>query len=360
MKVAIMGAGLSGLACAKYLEDHGVSPVIFERRHRVGERFPNMEAVMQIMHRPMQDPFVYMSKKYGIHLLPGGIMHTIEIYSPNKKTELTGFNIGYTTIRGNDERSLERQLAKQVQSEINFNSTVTWQELEKDFDKVIIATGDPTISMELGVWNTDTEAFLMGCIVKGKFDLGVSKMWVDQRLSKQCMVYFSPFDVYEASYCTVAIPSSPEELEALWFNTVEELNINPVPGTEFKFEEYKLGRVSTKEIGKIILTGAAAGFVEPFMGFGQIPSILSGVYAAISILTGKSYSEMTAWFDKQYLDCLTIRKYINKLDNKGFDRVVSLVDMPGVRNILANTNIHFVSLAAAAVRARNAIKSPLQ
>ena len=69
-------------------------------------------------------------------------------------------------------------------------------ELEKDFDWIIIATGDPTISRELGVWSTDTEAFLKGCIVKGKFDLGVSKIWLNTNLSKHCMVYFAPFSPY--------------------------------------------------------------------------------------------------------------------------------------------------------------------
>ncbi|HRS22041.1 MAG TPA: NAD(P)-binding protein, partial [Clostridia bacterium] len=65
MKVAIMGAGLSGLSCAKYLEDHNIEPVIFEKRERVGERFPNMEAIIQMVHRPLKDPLIYINKKYN-------------------------------------------------------------------------------------------------------------------------------------------------------------------------------------------------------------------------------------------------------------------------------------------------------
>lgn len=356
MKVAILGAGLSGLACAKYLEDNNVEPVIFEKHHRVGERFPNMEAIMQLIYRPIKDPVIYINKKYGLNLLPNGITHKLEIHSPNHKSAFTGYNLGYTTVRGHDDRSWECQLAKQVKAQIQFNSTVTWQELEKDYDWIIIATGDPTLSRELGVWRTDTEAFLKGCIVKGKFDLGVSKIWLNTNFSKNCMVYFAPFDANEGSYCTVAIPSSPEELDTLWTRTIEGLNFEPVPQTEFKLEEYKMGRVSTRQIGKILLVGAAAGFVEPFMGFGQVPSILSGVYAAESIITGKDYNKMTAWFDKQYAYSLTIRNYINTLDNDGFDRLVSSLNLPMVSNLMANTNLPVLSMAAKAVSYRNFIK----
>lgn len=356
MKVAIMGAGLSGLSCAKFLEDHGVEPVIFEKRERVGERFPNMEAVMQLIHRPMKDPVIYINKKYNINLVPAGLVHTIEIHSPNNKAVFTGYNLGYTSIRGHDDRSWERQLARQVRAKIHFNSTVTWQELEKDFDWVIIATGDPTISRELKVWKTDTEAFLKGCIVKGKFDVGVSKIWINNKMSKNCMVYFAPFDENEASYCTVAIPSSQEELDGLWSRTIEELKFEPVPQTEFKYEEYKMGRVSTRQVGKKLLVGAAGGFVMPFMGFGQIPSILSGAYAAESIITGKDYNKLAAWFDKHYTYDLTIRNYANNLDNEGFDRLVAFLNLPMVSSLIANTNLPVLGMAAKAVSSRSFIK----
>jgi len=359
MKVAILGAGLSGLSCAKHLEDNNIKPVIFERRHRVGERFPNMEAVMQLMHRPIIDPVVYVNKKYGLNLLPSGITHSLEIYSPNYKAVFTGFNLGYTSIRGNDDRSWECQLARQITAQIHYNSTVTWQELEKDFDWIVVATGDPAISRELGVWKTDTEAFLKGCIVKGKFDIGVAKIWLNNKLSKNCMVYSAPFSTSEASYCTVAIPSSPEELDKLWSRTVEELNIEPVPKTEFKFEEYKMGRVKSRQVGKILLTGAAGGFVEPFMGFGQIPSILSGIYAAESIITGKDYNKMTAWFNKHYDNSLILREYANTMDNDKFDKLISLLNLPLFSNLAANTNLPVLGIAAKAVQFMNLIKKPI-
>jgi hypothetical protein len=44
VKIAIMGAGLSGLACALMLERNGIRPEIFESKGEVGDRFINGEA----------------------------------------------------------------------------------------------------------------------------------------------------------------------------------------------------------------------------------------------------------------------------------------------------------------------------
>lgn len=60
-----MGAGLAGLSCTKYLEDNNITPVIFKKRHRVGERFPNMEAIIQLVHRPFKDPLLHINKTYN-------------------------------------------------------------------------------------------------------------------------------------------------------------------------------------------------------------------------------------------------------------------------------------------------------
>ena len=59
MKVAIMGAGISGLSCAIILERNGIEPTIFEKRGRVGDRFINSEAMFDILNRPIKDCLSY-------------------------------------------------------------------------------------------------------------------------------------------------------------------------------------------------------------------------------------------------------------------------------------------------------------
>ena len=356
MKVAIMGAGLSGLACAKFLEDNGIEPVIFERRHRVGERFPNMEAIIQPIHRPIEDPLIYLNKNFGINLVPAGIVHTIEIHSPNKTAVISGYNLGYSTIRGHDDRSLERQLQKQVRSEIKFNSTYTLPDIEKRFDWVVISTGDPTIARDLGVWQSDMEIFVKGCLIKGKFTTGMIKMFLNQELSKQGYVFIVPYDTDEASVCVAATNSSPADVDILWEKTIKYLNINPVPKTEFKVDEYKIGRVSKRQVGKILLAGNAGGFIDPFLGFGQIPSILSGVYAANSILSGEDFNKLTNWYHKPYLSSLTLRKYMDELNNDDFDKIVNLLNFTLIRKLAVKTNLRVIDLLAGAIRLKRLIK----
>ena len=83
MRVAIMGAGMSGLACAITLEKHGVTPTIFEKRSQVGDRFVNGEATFSILNRPIKDDLAYISSNYDIHLEPTALVKKIVIHSKN-------------------------------------------------------------------------------------------------------------------------------------------------------------------------------------------------------------------------------------------------------------------------------------
>lgn len=70
IKIAIMGAGLSGLTCAITLERHGISPVIFEHKKTVGDRFVNGEILLSLLNRPVFDSLAYFSEQYGIFYIP--------------------------------------------------------------------------------------------------------------------------------------------------------------------------------------------------------------------------------------------------------------------------------------------------
>ncbi len=354
MKVAILGAGFAGLACARHLEQNGIYPDIFEKRHRVGERFPNMEAIMHLMHRPIKDSLVYINDLLNVDLKPAAVVHTVEMHSPNHTAVIKGKNLGYSTIRGHDDRSWECQLERYIKSDINFNSNPDYRQLEKEYDWVVVATGDSAISRDLGVWTTDIEPFLRGCIVKGDFDPGVIKLWFNQSLSKQGYVYFAPYDSKEACISTAAAPCSPDEIDRLWAATVDHFKIKPEPGSEFKVEEYKIGRVATRQVRNLLLTGNAGGFIEPMMGFGQVPALLSGFYAAQAIITGADYNQLTAWFNKRYEDSLTLRNYMLSLDDQAFDRIVLAVNNKVSKSVMNSSHLVLLSILAkmAALRKR--------
>lgn len=75
-----MGAGLSGLACAITLERNGVTPTIFEKRSKVGDRFVNGEVLLSIFTRPVHDCIASLSEEYGICLKPTSNIQKMEFF----------------------------------------------------------------------------------------------------------------------------------------------------------------------------------------------------------------------------------------------------------------------------------------
>lgn len=111
MKVTIMGAGMSGLSRAITLEKHGITPTIFEKRSRGGDRFVNGGAMFSLLNRPVKNCIHYISEKLGIELKPLTIVNKLIIHSKNETSTIDG-KLGYSNIRGRHEDSYENQLAR--------------------------------------------------------------------------------------------------------------------------------------------------------------------------------------------------------------------------------------------------------
>lgn len=169
--------------------------------------------------------------------------------------------------------------------------------------------------------------------------------WLNQGLVKQGYVYFAPYGSNKACISTAA-PSSPDNIDRLWAKAIDYFSITPEPGSEFKVEEYKIGRAATRQVRNIPLTGNAGGFIEPIMGFGQVPSLLSGFYAAQAILTGADYNQLTNCFNKRYEDSLILRNYMHRLDDQAFDRIVLALNNKISQSIINSSHIVQLSILA--------------
>ena len=197
MKVAIMGAGLSGLACAITLEKYGVFPTIFEKRSCVGDRFVNGEALLPIFNRPINDDYAYLSENHGIFLQPLANISKMNFYSENRQGVVTG-HLGFVNLRGRKDESFESQLFRQVKSGIYFNSKYTYEELLQDYTHVIMATGDADYALKVQNFQVDLSVTLKGATVEGEFDRHHVAIWLNNNLAPKGYGFLLPYSEKEA------------------------------------------------------------------------------------------------------------------------------------------------------------------
>jgi flavin-dependent dehydrogenase len=76
MKVAIIGAGISGLSCAFELKKYGIIPTIFEEKSKLGESLGFGAIMFHMFNRGIKDPFKFL-KEYNINLTPNSPLKAI-------------------------------------------------------------------------------------------------------------------------------------------------------------------------------------------------------------------------------------------------------------------------------------------
>lgn len=328
MKVAIMGAGLSGLSCAITLEKNGISPTIFEKRSKVGDRFVCAEALLSVLHQPIDDFIAYFSEKHGIYLRPTSNIKELHVYSPNEHAVIHG-HLGFVNIRGRESDSFEQQLATQVRSDITYNSENTYEELLRDFTHVVMATGDASYAMKVQDFQKDLSVSMKGATVEGEFNRYSVYVWLDDEIAPKGYGYLLPFSEKEANI-VIAYPDYPEnqakDIDTLWdkfYHLVcQTLDQQPRITDQFQIREYIIGICRNPRIGNTFFTGNCFGAIMPFLGFGQLTATLTGVYAAHDLCRLGKYVELTKPSQASYQDSLVLRRAMEKMDNTAFDILV--------------------------------------
>ncbi len=211
MEVAIMGAGISGLSCAITLEKNGITPTIFEKRNMVGDRFVNAEAMFSILNRPNKESLPYIAEKYNINLKPIDKIDKLFIHSKNEIGTING-KIGYSNVRGRHKNSFESQLEKQVKSNINFNSTYEYEQLCKDFEYVVLATGEGEYACHLGNYRSDLTCTMKGATVQGEFITSNPHVWFNYGILPKGVTWLIPFSETEANL-VIGYPDYPDNIK---------------------------------------------------------------------------------------------------------------------------------------------------
>jgi len=356
MKVAIMGAGISGLACAIILEKHGVEPEIFESRSMVGDRFVNGEVLLSMFTRPVNDSIAYLSEKFGIYLHPAAGISKLTFYSKHEKAVIEG-QLGFSNIRGREKNSFEAQLARQVKSNIHFNSKKTYEELLADYTHVVMATGDSDYAKKTRNFREDLTVSVKGATVEGSFDPYEVKAWLDYEIAPFGYGYLIPFSEKEANL-VVAIPDIPEnaniDIEVLWdryYQKVQAELEQALPITDrFKITGYALGVCQSGRIGNTFYVGNCFGAMMPFMGFGQHASWMTGIYAAHDLCGLGNYEELTKPIRQSYENSIVLRRTMEHLSNETLDVIIRNISGYWGERLLTSPNINPLKIASYLLR----------
>lgn len=332
MKVAIMGAGISGLSCAITLEKNGMEPAIFEKRSRVGDRFVNAEAMFSILNRPTKDCLKLIDEDYGIHLKPIDEINKLFIHSKTEVSSING-NIGYTNIRGRHDDSYEHQLEKQIKSKIKFNSKESYEDLCRKFDYVVLATGDGAYASSIGNYRSDLTCTIKGATVEGDFQKNSCHVWFNYEIIPKGYGWLIPFNEKEGDL-VIAFPEYPSNiklsLEDMWKKfyrlACESLQQNFKIVDTFEINKYMIGICNKPRIENTYFVGNCFGAVSPGFGFGQFVSILTGIYAAYDICGLGDYEKLTKPLYDNYNSSLVLRKSLEKLDDDKLENIVSTID----------------------------------
>ncbi|MCQ6280361.1 NAD(P)/FAD-dependent oxidoreductase [Bacillus sp. EB600] len=349
MKIAIMGAGLSGLACAIVLERNGHSPIIFEKRSQPGDRFINAEIIVSILTSPINDAYRFFSEEYQLFLKPISQISKLIVHSENTETAVKE-QLGFINVRGRHQHSFEQQLADQVATEIIYHSEYTYEDLLQEFTHVVVATGDAQDAVNLNNFHVDRAVTLKGATVEGEFEPSTIHLWLNNKIAPKGYAYILPFSPTEANIVT-AFPQSSFENEndtELWsdfYKIVCSKLKQPLKiSDEFHVKNYLIGSCKYPRIGNTFFTGNCFGALMPFLGFGQFTSLLTGIYAAYDLCGLGKYEELTKPLTKKYRNSLVFREIFEKLDNSVLDTIVGhMGGFVGGRFLKAG---HFPSLRA--------------
>jgi digeranylgeranylglycerophospholipid reductase len=346
MRVAIVGAGLAGLACAHELERLHHQCEIFDKRDRIGKMFNTVETMLEaLIMDPQKDVFDLLRQDCNLPVNPSSHITRLVLHTRSHEALLRG-RMGYTTIRGSDPRSLEQQLARHIRSPIHLDQNPDVEKLKSQYDWVVVATGSPKWPKHFGLWTRDIGWYVRGANVIGDFNPGELHFLFNTRYAGTGYAMLSPFDERYASTGIGVPDSSEEELEAYWevfcrehsryWERIED---------EFKLECYEMGRVRQRVLENILFVGNAGGFIEPLGITGQVDSLRSGVYAARKIAQGDTaFDEFARRWDQYYERLWRLRLNVNAWTDDDMDRLAAFAGH-GIGTVLSHAPVNLLDLA---------------
>ncbi len=350
MKVAIIGSGVSGLSCAYRLNQLGVKPVIFERRPIIGEAINVYGMHLHCFNHVFNNPLRYLEKHYHLKIKPMGEIRKLTMFAGDREVKVRG-RLGYIFNRGAERTSLECQLFSQVEAELHMDAYIPdamVEDIAREFDSVVIATGNGDIPDYFGILDESDIIAIRGGIMEGEFEPANVISWMKTDYSGHYYVYLIPISEKRAKITLMSDNVSVQDLNSMWKKmiTTEAIQNNFLETWDC---EYHHCRLKTNRLGNLYFIGTAGGMTDDFIGFGIINGLASGIFTAEAIVQGKSFEKSIQPILWQVNELHNLRLLVNRMNSKAWERLITVLGMPGVRHILyGHSLIKFQHLGAVA------------
>lgn len=354
MKVAIIGASLTGLACALEFEKLGIIPDLYERDATVGWIWPSVSFWPNCFYKSQGDIRKHLREDYGIDIKPLGECKNILMKSPKQRVNIDGF-LGYYVVRGKGKESIENQLLNSLRkAPLHLNQNADCKELSKKYDWVVAATGNDLVARELNLWEDIGLVRVIGGVALESFNPDSSTIYFNTEYAGTGYGRVTPFNSTQAMVALYIINCTESDMLKSYSKFLEQEGL-----ANFQFlykvipEPFTTGRVKAFTKGNILLAGRAAGLTERLIGVGGPECMISGVLAARSIVQGLDYDALLKPLRDHIENISAFRDTVNTLDNDGFDKLLASINIPGVKQLIYKTPINFADIAGSILKRFN-------
>ncbi|MEG6522350.1 NAD(P)/FAD-dependent oxidoreductase [Desulfotomaculum sp. 1211_IL3151] len=357
MKIAIIGAGVSGLSAAISLEKYGIVPDIFEQNSFISDHYSHVGVLFNMAYRGISTkPLKHINKLLSIEISPLERITDLIIHSRHSKATISKETIGFSFIMGQEPLSIGNQLLNNIKnSKILYEQRQSVEELSKKYDYVIVATGSRGEDYVADRYLTDWKQYLAThtrvAKLYGDFNTNTAIVWGNKEIVKDGYGFFAPFSSKIGSlYVTIPHLKNWEEFNYCWKKFLKKERIlekTTLLGTYDR--THVAANSSTKQWKNCLFVGDQGGFLDPFLGLGAATAIITGIMAAKSIALNKDYDELTQKYKKIINTMSNFRYFYDSIDDDTFDKIVKTEANPYINKIIYGTNIDWLKYGSKAI-----------
>lgn len=347
-RIAIIGAGLAGLSCALECERNGIYPEIYERDSSAGWIWPSVTYWPSVFNREKGDIVQYLSNEYDISIGYTNKNTCITMKSAEKEIKIKGKDLGYFFERGKKPQSLENQMLRKLNyTSVHFNRPSDYKELSKKYDYVVVASGKVTEAEDLGVWEELGKVYSFGGVATGNFDRKDTTIYFNTDYAEKGYARLAPFNPTQAllGVYVMGLDDIELEVDSYFDKFLEKENLRSLEfGYYIRPPVFPTGRVSKFRVGNVLLAGRSAGLTDRLIGVGGYNAIISGVLAARSIIIGDDYDNLVKPLKDGVENISSIRDVVNNYNNEDYDKLITILKIPGLKQLIYNTEINFTDM----------------